>query len=361
MTEQPATPSPMVLKYFLLLFLGAAILAGRLLWPFISILILSFLLSGIFQPVYSFLKRHMSPFSASLLTCFLVVILVFVPLSFFVGSLSKEAYAFYQLGKDANLGLKLQTMVQESTIVLKIQRILDGYGVQIEPAGLSSTLSDFAKIIGLFLYKQASSWATNILSFVFNFFMMIITIFFLLIEHGRLVHYLLRLSPLPDDQGRRLIKKFEEIASAVLIGNGICGLLQGVLGGAVFAFFHLGPPILWGAIMAILAFLPIFGIGLVLVPMALILLLKGNTGGAVAMLIFYLNLSFSVEYLLKPKLVGEQVKMHTLLVFLSIMGGLSVFGFLGIIYGPLIMTAFITLAEIYLLNYELYIKTGKQV
>ena len=67
-------------------------------------------------------------------------------------------------------------------------------------------------------------------------------------------------------------------------------------------------------------------------------------------------LSFSVEYILKPKMVGTQVKMHTLLVFLAILGGLNVFGFMGIIYGPLIVTAFLTLADIYLTNYDGYIK-----
>ena len=66
-----------------------------------------------------------------------------------------------------------------------------------------------------------------------------------------------------------------------------------------------------------------------------------------------------MEYLLKPKMVGEQVQMHTLLVFLSIIGGLSVFGFLGIIYGPLIITAFLTMAEIYLASYERYVKSDQ--
>ena len=108
--------------------------------------------------------------------------------------------------------------------------------------------------------------------------------------------------------------------------------------------------------MAILAFLPIVGIGLVLVPAAIILFLKGSVGVGIFMLVFYVALSFSVEYLLKPWMVGERVKMHTLLVFLSILGGLSVYGVLGIIYGPLIVTAFLSLAEIYRKNYSEYVR-----
>lgn len=108
--------------------------------------------------------------------------------------------------------------------------------------------------------------------------------------------------------------------------------------------------------MAILAFLPIFGIGLVLVPTALFLVLTNQITQGIALFIFYIFLSFSIEYLVKPKMVGTQVKMHTLLVFLSIIGGLSVYGILGIIYGPLIITAFLTLSDIYLKRYGQYLK-----
>ena len=121
----------------------------------------------------------------------------------------------------------------------------------------------------------------------------------------------------------------------------------------------LGSPILWGGIMVILAFLPIFGIGLVLIPAAIILMLQGHLGQGIIMLIFYGSLSFSVEYALKPKLVGKQVKMHTLLVFLAILGGLKLFGFLGIIYGPLIITIFLTMSEIYITNYNRYVTSDE--
>ena len=108
--------------------------------------------------------------------------------------------------------------------------------------------------------------------------------------------------------------------------------------------------------MAILAFFPIFGIGLVMIPAALILAFSGKIGAGVFLFVVYALLSFSVEYLLKPKLAGDQVQMHTLLVFLSIIGGLSVYGILGIIYGPLIVTAFITLSDIYLKKYDYYVQ-----
>jgi len=352
------TPSPFALRYFLVLFVLTLLLVLRLFWPFLPILILSFLLAGLFQPIQAFFSRRMSPRLASLITCFLIILVVFVPLGFFVGALSREAYELYQVGKGANLGAKLRELLQGNVVLVKLQEMLANYGLSLKPEAVSQAFNDFTKAAGLFLYNKASNWAANVMNFLFNFFMMIITIFFLLTDHERLMAYIQRLLPMPGEQSRNLLDKFEEIAGAVLIGNGVCGLLQGVLGGLVFYFLNLGPPILWGGIMSILAFLPIFGIGLVFLPAAVIMLFKGSIWVAVFLLVFYIVLSFGVEYLLKPKMVGEQVQMHTLLVFLSIIGGLSVFGFLGIIYGPLIITAFLAMAEIYLVNFEWYMQRG---
>ena len=142
------------------------------------------------------------------------------------------------------------------------------------------------------------------------------------------------------------------MAGAVIIGNGICGLIQGILGGALFALFGLRSPFLWGVIMTLLAFLPIVGIGVVLIPAAGYLMLNGRIGVGIFFIVFYVLLSGGVEYLFKPRLVGHRVQMHTLLVFLSIIGGLNLFGILGIIYGPLIGTAFLTLTDIYHSSYQ---------
>jgi predicted PurR-regulated permease PerM len=171
-------------------------------------------------------------------------------------------------------------------------------------------------------------------------------------DQPKLIDYMIRLSPLPEDENHLLINKFHEIANAILKGNGICGLIQGILGGALFSIMELNSPLLWGSVMAILAFLPIFGIGLVMIPTAIFLAVSGRMNEGIFLFTFYVVLSGSIEYVVKPKMVGTQVKMHTLLVFLSIIGGLSVYGILGIIYGPLIITAFLTLSDIYLKRYD---------
>lgn len=351
-TEQNNPPESRQSKYFAAAFLISILLLGLVLSPFWQMLILAFLLSGIFRPVYSWLLRWVSPWMASSLTCALIALIIFVPLTFCITALSTEALSVYQLGRDSNLLLKIQQSVQESERIARAQNMLKELGINFQPADITKIVSDLSKDAGFFLYSKASVWAANLMSFIFQFCFLILMIYFLLIEMDRLIQFLIRLSPLPDEQDILLLRKFEEIAGVILIGNGLSGVFQGVLGGILFAVLGINSPVLWGGVMSILAFLPIVGIGAVLLPAAAILFLNGAPGQAAVLLAFYLILTFSVEYLLKPKFVGSQVKMHTLLVFLAILGGMSVFGVLGIIYGPLIVTAFLTLTEIYFREYR---------
>lgn len=348
-------PSPLVLTYFILLFILSMLLLLRLLWPFASMLILSYFLTSISKPVYDFFDRKMPSSLASLITCSLIVLLIFVPLIFFVVALSSEAYHLLQVTKGTNIAETFTAYIQNNPIYIRIDNLLEGYGFEVEMGQVTSALSEFGTAAAKFIYTQASIWAGNILNFILNFMMMILIIFFLLIEREKLVNFLLHLSPLPNNHDQLLMDKFERIAGAILVGNGICGVIQGVLGGFAFALLDFSSPILWGCIMGIMAFLPIVGIGAVLGPAALYLIIQGHFIQGLALALFYIILSMGVEYLLKPKLVGTQVQMHTILVFLSIIGGLAVFGILGIIYGPLIITGFLTLSDIYIDNYEQYI------
>lgn len=348
--------SRMRIQFFLIVFFIAIFFFGKVLWPFWPILVLSFLLTNLFRPIYIFLARKLPESASSFLTCLIIIAIVFIPLIFFITALAGEALNVYQWGRDSRVALKIQMFIQESPYVARVIENIREMGFDFKVSQISDSLTYVAKTGGLLLYNQASAWAANIMQFLFMFFMMILVIFFLLIDQPKLVNYVVKLSPLPDDEDRLLIQKFEEIANAVLKGNGICGLIQGVMAGSLFYALGLNSPILWGCIMAILAFLPIFGIGLVMIPTAIIVAVNGKIATAIFIFVFYAVLSVTIEYLVKPKMVGDQVKMHTLLVFLSIIGGLSVYGILGIIYGPLIMTAFLTLSDIYITKYDKYIQ-----
>ena len=342
----------LILWFFLVLFLISTLMMGWLLRPFISIIILAFVVTGVFNSIYDAFAAKLKPQPASLLTCVLIFMLLFVPIVLFVGILSKEAYDLYLLGKGALINERVKSLLAESSILDRVNLLLANFDFQITGDHLYRILSEISKTVGMFVYKQASAVASNVFAFIVNFFFMLLIVYFLLIDGHKVISFITDLSPLPREQDEKLIRKFKDIAGAILVGNGLGGLIQGVLGGIVFALFGLESPFLWGVVMALLAFLPIVGVGVVFIPAAMYLFLAGRITAGVFFIVFYIILSGGVEYILKPKLVGTRVKMHTLLVFISIMGGLKLFGILGIIYGPLVVTAFLTLTDIYHTSYQ---------
>lgn len=340
--------------FFLTLFILSIAMLTWLIWPFISIIILASVMTGIFSPVFNLINikdKINSPF-ASFLTCLLIFFVVLVPIGFFVGILSKEAHDLYITAKGALLNDQIKNLISNSGLLEKANLVLTHFNIELTGEALNKAISEIGKVVGLFLYEQARSIASNTLAFFVNIFLMLLVVYFLLIDGSRLISFITDLSPLPKEQDEKLIRKFKDMAGAILIGNGLGGLIQGVLGGTVFMLFGLKSPFLWGVIMALLAFLPIVGIGAVFIPAAIYLFLKGAIASAIFFVIFYIILSGTIEYIFKPKIVGQRVKMHTLLVFFSIIGGLKLFGIVGIIYGPLVVTAFLTLTDIYHASYR---------
>lgn len=352
MTEK--TASYTILLFFLACFLISILLLGWLLWPFLSIIILAAVVSGIFSPLYGRISCSgtVRPAIASFLTCCVIFCILFVPIVLFVSILSKEAYDLYLAAKDAMISPQIMALMEGSKVLEITNNVLTNFNFQITVEELNTYISEIAKFVGLFLYNQARSIASNMMAFIINFFLMLLVTYYLLIDGGRLISFIIDLSPLPSNQDQILLKKFKDMAGAILIGNGAGGLIQGLAGGIVFSIFELPSPFLWGVIMGLLAFLPIIGIGIVFIPAAIYLFLKGRIASGIFFIVFYVVLSGGVEYFFKPKLVGQRVKMHTLLVFLAIIGGLKLFGILGIIYGPLVITAFLTLTDIYRTNYQ---------
>ncbi|MEW5910197.1 MAG: AI-2E family transporter [Thermodesulfobacteriota bacterium] len=342
----------MILWFFLVLFVISIFLLGWLIWPFISIIVLGAVFTGVFRPVYTFFTRAMRPSFASMVTCLLIFLVVFIPIVLFVGILSKEAFDLYRMARDAVLSEEIKTLFEKSRVLDRINLVLNHFGITLSGDELNSVISDIAKTVGFYLYEQASAIASNALRFLFDFFLMLLVIYFLLIDGGEILSFIENLSPLPAEQDTKLFQKFKEMAGTILLVNGFAGMIQGIFGGSVFAFFGLKSPVLWGLIMAILAFLPIVGIGVVFIPAAIYLFLSGRIGAGIFFIVSYVVVSGIVEYYLKPKFVGRRVQIHVLLVFLSILGGLKLFGILGIIYGPLIATAFLTLTDIYHASYQ---------
>lgn len=351
-----------ILWFFLICFVGSIILLGWLLKPFLQILVLGAVVSGISYPLHRFINRHpkIGAPMAAFLTCLLIFVILFVPIVFFFGSLTQQAFELYQMAKGAVLSEQVNVLLNDSRILERINAVLANFNYELTGDEIKNAVSEIGRFVGLFLYEQARAVASNTLAFVANFFLILMVIFFLLLDGERLVAYIIDLSPLPTDQETMLIGKFKEMAHAILIGNGLGGLIQGGLGGLLFWIFGFQSAFLWGVIMGLLAFIPIVGIGAVFIPTVIYLFVKGRIAVAIFFTIFYMVVSGGTEYVFKPRLVGKQVQIHPLLIFFAIIGGLKFFGILGIIYGPLVVTAFLTMADIYRASYKQLVESDER-
>lgn len=350
-----------VLVFFIALFCIAIVLAGRLLAPFFAIIILGLVSSGIFKPVFNYFSTKLTPRIASVFTCILIFFVIFIPVVFFVGVLSKEAFNLYTMARDAVFSDQLKNLLESTQVLERFNELLIKAGIEktVTWDELINPVSELGKFVGFSLFQQARFITSNVFNLVFYFCLMLIVVFYTFMDGDRFIQYMYDLSPLPDEHDEKIYKKFIDMTGAVLIGNGLGGLIQGTAGGILFWLLGWNSPFLWGVIMGFLAFLPILGIGIVLIPSAVLLMLKLNIFTGILVLVFYAVLSWGIEYLFKPKVVGNRVKVHPLIVFFAIIGGLKTYGILGIIYGPLIATFFLTLADIYFSSFQFMIEPEK--
>jgi len=350
-----------VFFFFLALFCISIFLLGNLIVPFTATIVLGVVITGVFRPVFAVFAKKLSLRMAAVITCVIIFFVVFIPVVFFVGILSKEALGLYNLARDAVFSNQLIQVLENTRALDRINDLLARAGIQkvISWQELLSPVSELGKMVGFSLFQQARFITSNLLNLVFYFFLMLIVVFYMFMDGQRFVQYLYDLSPLQDAHDKKLFEKFNEMAGAVLIGNGLGGLIQGTAGGLLFWFLGLNSPLLWGVIMGFMAFLPIVGIGIVLVPAAVFFLLENAVVTGIGILVFYGVLSWGIEYVFKPKLVGDRVAMHPLIVFFAIIGGLKVYGLMGIIYGPLIATLFLTLSDIYFSSFQSMVEPVK--
>jgi predicted PurR-regulated permease PerM len=340
---------------FLVFFICSLVLLLKLFWTYVSAIVLALLLASVFYPLYSWVKRALREreLLASLSVTLFILLILVIPVGWFIGTLSNEAFDFYQRSSNQVSLKQIQDIIENDPVwAERFKKLSKMTGLTITPETVEELASSIGKKVGLFLYSQIRSMASNLLSFLIHFFLMMLTIFYLFRDGLRLKDYLVELMPVPKEQLEKVVSKFQEMGKAIIIGNGMSGIIQGIFGGFGFFFFGLGSPFLWGTVITFMAFLPIVGATAVFIPATVIIMLTGNTGLGLGYLIYNLSYSSIVEYLVKPKMIGKGMQMNSLLVFIGILGGLKLFGILGIIYGPLIMTVFLTLAEIYRLEYK---------
>jgi predicted PurR-regulated permease PerM len=171
--------------------------------------------------------------------------------------------------------------------------------------------------------------------------------FYFLTMGDRLLMKILYFLPLHDRDEQLLLRRFTSVARATIKGTLIIGIIQGAICGLAFALAGIEGPVFWGTVMAVMSIIPAFGTAIVWVPALIILVLKGQFVGAVILGVVCGAIAGNLDNLIRPRLVGKDTEMHDLFVLFGTLGGIAMFGLLGIIIGPIVAALFITVWEIY--------------
>jgi predicted PurR-regulated permease PerM len=282
---------------------------------------------------------------AAVLTVIVIFFTVIVPAMLVASAVVSEAAALYERIESGEFDLGAVFQWFNSRLPV-LGEWASRFGIDISelPTKLSSVLVSGSQ----FVASLALTAGQNVTTFVIKFFLMLYLLFFILRDGDVMVQHLHRAIPLPDEQERRLFAKFAEVARATIKGTLVIGLVQGLLGGIVFAVLGIQGAVFWGVVMVFLSILPAVGSGLVWGPAAIYLIVIGDVGKGVFLLAYGALLIGLMDNLLRPILVGRDTKMPDYLVLFSTLGGLGVFGITGFVLGPVIAALFLVVWQMYI-------------
>ena len=316
--------------YFLLVILaGTFVLAFFIFRPFLYALALAMVFAVILQPIYQKIvaMTYGRQGLSALATILIVIAFIFTPLIFLGVQIFQEAQRLYfslveNGGKNAVLNI---FNTQDSS------SIIDQYFKQ----GLSWLLQHLGSIFGSFIKMAVSS------------FVFLVVLYYLLKDGQKFKTAIVALSPLADADNEAISQKLGMTINAVMKWNLLIALVQGAFTSVGFTIFGVPNAVLWGSVAVVAALIPGIGTALVLTPAILFLFLKGDVFSGVGLTVWGVVAVGLVDNFLGPKLVGRGMQLHPLIVLLSVLGGIGFFGPIGLLLGPLSISLFFVLLDIY--------------
>jgi len=325
----------------------------RILEPFLPALVWAAILATIFHPLFSALSRRLRhPRWASALSCVLLTVVIVLPAMFLLFMMAEQSVSAYRMleGRVAAGGPASFEAVRRTSSYQWLLAKTQGLGLPEPDLGAVA-----AKAIGKvseFLVSRSASIFSGITRFVVNFLVMLFALYYLLLKGPGMLLELRQLSFLRPEHEEKIIEKFRTIAFATFGGSLATALIQGTAGGLVFLFFGLPSPLLWGAVMAFLSLVPVVGTALVWAPLVGYYILTGAVVKGIILLVVFAGVVGTVDNVVKPIFIRRGTEIGTLWVFLSVLGGIGVFGFLGLFLGPFLVTLLLVLVEIYKVEFR---------
>lgn len=334
-------------------FFGLLIMVGYLAWlmlfPFIAALFLSSIIVILCYPVFEFILRF-SPrgnrtFAAAISTL-IAFLAVVIPVFFLSALLVNEFVSFYQ-SLETGGDLAVETFFSE------IEALVQAYIPAFE-----LNLTDQIRQSGAWLAHNIGAIFAGTVSVVVIFITALFGSFYLFRDGQRFIEWLVEVSPLSDLEDKLILERVGRAIRSVATGTLLLAIIQGMIAAIGFSIFGIERPILWGTVAALGAILPGIGTAGIMVPAVAYLFFINDAWSAFGLLAWGIGAIVVVDNIIGPYLMSRGNNLHPFVVLLAVLGGISVFGPLGFIIGPVVMSLFVVLLEIYMHNVAQIDKKG---
>ena len=325
--------------FFIILIVGVLTLMVFVLLPYLSALFLALILSIMFRPVFQYINARLRrPGAASLITVLIVLLVIILPLILFSVLVFNEAYGLYTNGtfefsnSDSFLG--------------RVNLRIENFFSKISPRVTFDLQLLTERVFGWFV-NNLSNFFSGFVDAVIGLFIATLGLFYLFRDGGRVIKRLMYLSPLSDKYDEEIFEKIENAINSVVRGSLVVAIIQGFLSGIGFLIFGVPNAILWASVATLTSLIPTVGTSVVLIPSILYLFFAGHTLSALGLLLWGAIAVGLVDNFLGPHFIERGIKIHPFLILLSVIGGITFFGPIGFIAGPVILSLLFALLDIY--------------
>jgi predicted PurR-regulated permease PerM len=332
-----------IILVILLLFISAIFVA--MVRRFLVVLLLAAIFSAMARPVYRSLlkvfrgRKHV----ASLSTLILLILVVGLPTTALGIVVVSEALQV----SDTVRPWVDQIIHDPRGLTALTERIPGWRFLAPYEDQILTRLGGMVETLGLFIVNNLTAVTKLTVGFLFNLIILLYAMFFFLVDGPAMLAKMLYYLPLPAGDEERMIGRFVSVTRATLKGTLIIGGIQGAMGGVGFWVAGIPSPVFWATMMAVFSLIPGAGTGIIWVPACIILLVTGKTVTALVLAVYMAGVVGSIDNLLRPRLVGRDTQMHELLIMLGTLGGIFLFGAVGVIIGPIVAALFVTIWDLY--------------
>ena len=335
-------------KTLILLLVVVTLAFFWILTPFFGAIFWGAVLAIMFSPFHRWIQRKLKkrPVLAALTTLSICLLLVILPMILIAINLASEVTTLYQKLESGEIDVRATMQTGFDALPGWMHDLMGRFGLD-SISTLQARLSDAAVQGSKLIATNVLYFSLNAFDFIVSFFVMLYLLFFLLMDGPALAARIQRVIPLTTEHKKQLFDKFTTVIRATVKGNFLVAAAQGALGGVAFWGLGVQGPMLWAVVMAFLSLLPAVGAALIWGPVALYFLATGALWKAAILTAIGVLVIGMVDNVLRPILVGKDIKMPDYLVLISTIGGMAVFGLNGFVIGPVVAALFIALWDLF--------------